>query len=124
MWPVVSDPAMKKMVNSSISLSLLRGWPLLSRSLIRCPGSGQAALWAHHESSYQVLFRCRPLAFQSHLHSRRVHHVQGSETPQSADLYTVLMRRPGYIPDFGGILPEAKVTQDCALTLIRGSLVK
>ena len=24
-WPVVSEPAMKKMVNSSISLSLLRG---------------------------------------------------------------------------------------------------
>ena len=36
-WPVVSEPAMKKIANSSISLSLLRGLPLLSLSRSRCP---------------------------------------------------------------------------------------
>ena len=41
MWPVVSEPAMKKTANSSISLALLRGLPSLSLSRSRCPAGIQ-----------------------------------------------------------------------------------
>ena len=40
-WPVVSEPAMKKTANSSISLALLRGLPSLSLSRSRCPAVAQ-----------------------------------------------------------------------------------
>ena len=36
-WPVVSEPATKKMENSSISLALPSGFPLLSFSRSRWP---------------------------------------------------------------------------------------
>ena len=41
-WPVVSEPAMKKTANSSISLARVRGLPSLSLSLSRCPAWAQA----------------------------------------------------------------------------------
>ena len=36
-WPVVSEPAMKKMANSAISRALVRWRPWKSFSLSRCP---------------------------------------------------------------------------------------
>ena len=36
-WPVVSEPAMKKMANSAISRALVRGRPWESFSLSKCP---------------------------------------------------------------------------------------
>ena len=60
-WPVVSEPAMKKTANSSISRDRVRGLPSLSLSRSRCPAVAQTL----KRSSCRALAAVRSLRSRS-----------------------------------------------------------